>query len=239
MLKKFFRLYHTVKYLKVKQIIWRVINLFPRFISEVQLYPPTLNEQNPSNFITRKNITSDYDHFEFLNETNSLRETGWDNVFTSKLWRYNLHYFECLLQVDSLKNKTDAQISLIENWIDNNKFGKGTAWEPYPTSLRIINWIKWHWHCGGLTQKAKLSLWNQEKTLVMDNWRKLHGFGFSSFNSSSSGQDKGHQNQFDLLLSSIQNGGDQIIPFDEIVNTTKASFAAIESLKKGAWVNIY
>ena len=73
----------------------------------------------------------------------------------------------------------------------------------------------------------------------MDNWRKLHGFGFSSFNSSSSGQDKGHQNQFDLLLSSIQNGGDQIIPFDEIVNTTKASFAAIESVKKGAWVNVY
>jgi len=87
--------------------------------------------------------------------------------------------------------------------------------------------------------KERIEVYHQEKTLVMDNWRKLHGFGFSSFNSSSSGQDKGHQNQFDLLLSSIQNGGDQIIPFDEIVNTTKASFAAIESLKKGAWVNIY
>ncbi len=86
--------------------------------------------------------------------------------------------------------------------------------------------------------KERIEVYHQEKTLVMDNWRKLHGFGFSSFNSSSSGQDKGHQNQFDLLLSSIQNGGDQIIPFDEIVNTTKASFAAIESLKKGAWVNI-
>ena len=87
--------------------------------------------------------------------------------------------------------------------------------------------------------KERIEVYHQEKTLVMDNWRKLHGFGFSSFNSSSSGQDKGHQNQFDLLLSSIQNGGDQIIPFDEIVNTTKASFAAIESLKKGAWVNVY
>lgn len=87
--------------------------------------------------------------------------------------------------------------------------------------------------------KERIEIYHQEKTLVMDNWRKLHGFGFSSFNSSSSGQDKGHQNQFDLLLSSIQNGGDQIISFDEIVNTTKASFAAIESLKNGAWVNVY
>jgi hypothetical protein len=39
-------------------------------------------------------------------------------------------------------------------------------------------------------------------------------------------------------MASIQNGGDQIIPMDEIVNTTKASFAAIESLKTGTWVNI-
>jgi hypothetical protein len=21
--------------------------------------------------------------------------------------------------------------------------GKGVGWEPYPTSLRIVNWIKW------------------------------------------------------------------------------------------------
>ena len=27
-----------------------------------------------------------------------------------------------------------------------------------------------------------------------------------------------------------------IIPFDEIINTTKASFAAIESLKEGKWI---
>ena len=29
-----------------------------------------------------------------------------------------------------------------------------------------------------------------------------------------------------------------IIPFDEIVNTTRASFAAIESLKEGKWISI-
>jgi hypothetical protein len=73
----------------------------------------------------------------------------------------------------------------------------------------------------------------------MDNWRKLHGYGFNNYNSSSSGQDKGHQNQFNLLINAIKKGGEQIIPFDEIVNTTKASFAAIESLKIGGWVNVY
>ena len=86
--------------------------------------------------------------------------------------------------------------------------------------------------------KERVEVFHQDRTLIMDNWRKLKGFGFKNFNSASSSQDKGHQNQFDLLINAVQNGGNQIIPFDEIVNTTKASFAAIESLKTGGWVNI-
>ena len=39
------------------------------------------------------------------------------------------------------------------------------------------------------------------------------------------GQNKGHFNQFQELLFQQENGGNPIIPFDEIVNTTKASFA--------------
>jgi predicted dehydrogenase/threonine dehydrogenase-like Zn-dependent dehydrogenase len=86
--------------------------------------------------------------------------------------------------------------------------------------------------------KERLEIYHQERTLVMDNWRKLKGYGFKKFSNASSSQDKGHQNQFNLLLKSILEGGESIIPFDEIVNTTKASFAAIESLKSGIWVNI-
>ena len=86
--------------------------------------------------------------------------------------------------------------------------------------------------------KERFEVFHQDRTLIMDNWRKLKGFGFKNFNSASSSQDKGHQNQFNLLINAVQNGGNQIIPLDEIVNTTKASFAAIESLKTGGWVNI-
>ena len=86
--------------------------------------------------------------------------------------------------------------------------------------------------------KERVEVYHQERTLVMDNWRKLKGFGFRGFSSASSGQDKGHYNQFSLLVESVKNGGDPIIPMDEIVNTTLASFAAIESLKKGEWISI-
>ncbi|EOZ93856.1 putative zinc-binding dehydrogenase [Indibacter alkaliphilus LW1] len=86
--------------------------------------------------------------------------------------------------------------------------------------------------------KERVEVFHQDRTLVMDNWRKLKGYGFKNFSSASSKQDKGHQNQFDLLINSVQKGGEAIIPMDELVNTTKASFAAIESLKTGAWVAV-
>jgi predicted dehydrogenase/threonine dehydrogenase-like Zn-dependent dehydrogenase len=86
--------------------------------------------------------------------------------------------------------------------------------------------------------KERIEVYHQERTLVMDNWRKLKGFGFKNFSSATSSQDKGHQNQFNELIKSIKKGGEPIIPIDELINTTKTSFAAIESLKTGVWINI-
>ncbi len=86
--------------------------------------------------------------------------------------------------------------------------------------------------------KERVEVYHQERTLVMDNWRKLTGYGFKNFSSASSGQDKGHQSQFNLLIESVTKGGSQTIPIDQIINTTKASFAAIESLRNGTWINI-
>ena len=79
---------------------------------------------------------------------------------------------------------------------------------------------------------------SDERTLILDNWRKLKGYGFKGFSSFSSRQDKGHKNQFKLLLDEHKIGGNPIISFESIINTTKATFAAIDSLKKGKWVSI-
>lgn len=85
--------------------------------------------------------------------------------------------------------------------------------------------------------KERVEVYSQERTLIMDNWRKLKAFGFKGGNQSSK-QDKGHYNQFKELLDQQRKGGYPIISFDEILNTTKASFAAIESLKNGQWIEI-
>ncbi len=85
--------------------------------------------------------------------------------------------------------------------------------------------------------KERIEAYTQEKTLVIDNWRVLTGYGTKGFSKMKTRLDKGHKEQFRLLTESIKTGK-PIIPFDEIVNTTKTSFAAIQSLKEKRWVEI-
>lgn len=168
MFNNFIRLYNTVKYLKIKQIVWRVAYLLPRFTTQVNIYPINFDTVKSNHYIPKNIFTNDYINFTFLNETYSLEKTGWDNASISKLWRYNLHYFEYLLQPCKINNnQEDIQFKVIENWLDHNRFGVGTGWEPYPTSLRIINWIKWHWDTNKLSDRAKISLWNQVRWLSL------------------------------------------------------------------------
>jgi uncharacterized heparinase superfamily protein len=163
LLGKLIRLYHTLKYLRIKQIVWRFFSFFPRFIFFDSSSPNTISIQ--FSVLFKNGITKDYKQFTFLNETYSLAEYGWDSKRLSKLWRYNLHYFDFLLQDPADLEITEKQKSVVAKWISENPFGKGTGWEPYPTSLRIINWIKWHCYTNSLTESAKSSLWNQIRWL--------------------------------------------------------------------------
>jgi uncharacterized heparinase superfamily protein len=66
----------------------------------------------------------------------------WNNTSAEKLWLYNLHYFD-YLNVHEAEKFRRCHLTLIDRWIAENPLGRGTGWEPYPTSLRIVNWIKW------------------------------------------------------------------------------------------------
>lgn len=86
--------------------------------------------------------------------------------------------------------------------------------------------------------KERVEVYSQERTLILDNFRTLEGYGFKGFSKLKKSQDKGHKTQFQELLKRIQTGGAPLIPLDEIINTTQATFAAIRSLKEGAWVHL-
>ncbi len=86
--------------------------------------------------------------------------------------------------------------------------------------------------------KERVEVFSQEKILILDNWRELKGYGFKNFSKMKSKMDKGHKRQFELLNERVTNGGNALIPFESIVNTTKAAFACIDSLKENKWIEI-
>jgi predicted dehydrogenase/threonine dehydrogenase-like Zn-dependent dehydrogenase len=86
--------------------------------------------------------------------------------------------------------------------------------------------------------KERIEVYQQEKTLVLENWKKLTGFGFKGFSSVTGAQDKGHYNQFKLFYESIKNGVAVSISFDSIMNTSKAAIAAAQSMQENAWTPV-
>lgn len=80
--------------------------------------------------------------FLFLNQRGLLDEIGWSGPQRERLWRYNQHYFDDLNARDAEQKRAWHEL-LLEDWISQNPPGQGVGWEPYPTSLRIVNWIKW------------------------------------------------------------------------------------------------
>lgn len=86
--------------------------------------------------------------------------------------------------------------------------------------------------------KERFEVYSQERTLILDNFRTLKGYGFKGFSDLSTRQDKGHKAQFRRLAEQVRTGGKSLIPFDELVNTTRTMLAALESLKTRQWVEV-
>ena len=103
--------------------------------------------------------------FRFLNQVHEFKSSkDWNNPRWEKLWLYNLHYFDDLQALDAERKKA-LHLDLIARWIQENPPGIGNGWEPYPTSLRIVNWIKWALDGNGLSDEALHSLAVQARYL--------------------------------------------------------------------------
>jgi predicted dehydrogenase len=86
--------------------------------------------------------------------------------------------------------------------------------------------------------KERVEIYSQQRTVILDNFIKTTSYGFKNFSGLKTKLDKGHKNQFNELINRIKKGGAPLIEFDSIVNTSKASFAAIRSLKENKWINL-
>jgi predicted dehydrogenase/threonine dehydrogenase-like Zn-dependent dehydrogenase len=86
--------------------------------------------------------------------------------------------------------------------------------------------------------KERLEVYWNEKTIIMDNFRTTTAHGVKDFKGLKTKLDKGHKNQFASYFDFIQKGGVAPIAPQELFNVSKASLAAIQSLKSGNWEKV-
>jgi uncharacterized heparinase superfamily protein len=137
------RYWHTLKYLKPVQFygrLWFRVHRPRLDLSPAPSLRPVIGGwQVP---VRRAPSMTGARTFRFLNEQGALTSSDWEEASRSKLWLYNLHYFDDLTSEGAQARDAWHQ-ALMDDWIRHHPAG-GTGWEPYPTSLRIVNWIKRH-----------------------------------------------------------------------------------------------
>ena len=142
-MKKHLNYYHTIKYLRMNQ--WW--HFFRARITPPKLDISIVNQPSNSQLLMlkpclpRNKIYFDHGCFFFLNRKGDLGfPVDWQARSQSLLWRYNLHYFDFLHQNDF--ERPDG-LRLMQSWVEGNPVNKNNAgWQPYPLSLRLVNWIK-------------------------------------------------------------------------------------------------
>ena len=161
----FFRFYNTVRPLRWQQVIFRVVYRFKK--------PKVVNvdyTQSPCHWswagpLIYKQSIFDENSVEFLSLKGSVNSFEcWNDPLKEKLWLYNLHYFDDLNSKDFVVRES-IHFKFIDNWIKQNVACHGNGWEPYPLSLRLVNWVKWFSKQDTVEQKYLTSILLQANAL--------------------------------------------------------------------------
>jgi Heparinase II/III-like protein/Heparinase II/III N-terminus len=133
--------WRTVRHLTAQQLVYQVLNrlrgrgrlhLPPSFPAAFFLVTPKADK--PVSWVA--------DRFTFLNRPVYMPIVDWNCARYGKLWTYHLNYFDFLNQADGNTPalRPDEGVRLIRQFMQSPTLIDGL--EPYPTSLRIMNWIR-------------------------------------------------------------------------------------------------
>ena len=142
-IRKIKLLLNTVKYLKPIQVYYRLYYFLRNRIFSREAAKKTVSIIDAIKWSNKLNsplsFTNETNSFIFLNISHKFSgEIDWNYAKYGKLWAYNLNYFDFLNQKDMTK---EVGVNLINGYIKNDKTLKDGK-EPYPISLRGINWVK-------------------------------------------------------------------------------------------------
>lgn len=170
---KLYRLYNTLKYVRLTQLV----NRFKRKLIKPKLVvcPNVTLRDLKDSWLVVELIKSSYVKegvYCFLNHQSQV--LNWNDPQQEKLWLYNLHYFDDLNAECSASRKI-VHRDLINQWINENPPLKGNGWEPYPQSLRIVNWIQWFLSGNEAEPRWQKSLWQQ--AVILEQNLEYHLLG--------------------------------------------------------------
>ena len=140
---------------------------------ELKVINLKLNESIPFNEMNKDNS------FVFLNQKKDFGDTiDWNYLGFGRLWAYNLNYFEFLHQKEMNAQRGKEIIDDFIEQLNSSKVGL----EPYPSSLRCINWIRFFSKHGGnarynsVLYKQLLLLKKSKEYHIMGNHLLENGF---------------------------------------------------------------
>jgi uncharacterized heparinase superfamily protein len=160
------RYYHTLRHLRPVQFYGRITHRLHRPRPDPRPAPAIRAKACDWRLAPMRPASmSGPQQFTFLNVTRDLAAAAaWNDPATDKLWLYNLHYFDDL-DAAGCERRESWHRALISRWIAENTPGHGNGWEPYPLSLRIVNWCRWALAGHALSADAVQSLAVQARFL--------------------------------------------------------------------------
>ena len=173
-MKKVLLYLNTIRYLRFPQIFYKIFYKFPRIYS-YKAAKIDLNKPQDNWFVFKNNKKKeliDNKNILLLNQQGQIDD--WKAINKSLLWRYHINYFD--YASDDLSHE-ESQIvgSYIRKWIKTNIDFNDSPWDPYPTSLRIINWIKFALNGNDISQTIINSIAHQASHLSKNIEYHLYG----------------------------------------------------------------
>ena len=150
LLKKITLTINTIRHLTFTQLLWQ---MFYRIVSKLKTRSLALAQKNvllpktvspKVSFVPPTPVQNgelpQTGQLVFLNRTHKLGwPPQWQQPNLPKLWQYNLHYHDFIWDLTFEESRT-----AVTCWIKECTFESGRVeWRPYPTSLRITNWVKY------------------------------------------------------------------------------------------------
>lgn len=144
------------------------------------------------------------------------------------------HYLDLLVYISGSEIKSVCMNALGQNPIENTD-NASILVKMKNGSTGVINYFA---NGSKSYPKERLEIFSNGKVIIMDNFIKTIGYGFKGFSKFKTKMDKGHKSQFSQIIKNLELGAIDLIPYSELINVTKASFASLESLKNSSWITI-